>query len=113
MVYASYEGAFMSKSEDKVYNLFEILNENLINHTSLSSYERSIPHQKWIIYKIEHPDSNSKTDLNLIAHKLNKVDILTQKLDQFLTLGQHLLHNIHYLLIIKRFILSVLAQLIM
>ena len=48
MVDTSCGGAFMSKSEDEVYTLFEILSENSINYTSLSSYERSIPHQKWI-----------------------------------------------------------------
>ena len=65
---ASCGGAFMSKSEDEIYVLFEILSENLINHASLSSYERSIPHQKWIeIFKIKYSDSSFQTDLNLRA----------------------------------------------
>ena len=42
MVDASCGGAFMSKSEDEAYDLFEMLSENSINHASLSSYERSI-----------------------------------------------------------------------
>ena len=46
MVDASCGGAFMSKSEDEAYTLFKILSKNSINHASLSSYERSIPHQK-------------------------------------------------------------------
>ena len=60
MVDASCGGAFMSKSEDEAYTLFEILSENSINHASLSSYERSIPHQKWTwIYEIRQLDSSS------------------------------------------------------
>ena len=46
MVDVSCGGAFMSKSEDKAYDLFEILSENSINHASLSSYERSIEASK-------------------------------------------------------------------
>ena len=42
MVNASCGEAFMSKSEDEAYDLFKMLSENAINHTSLSSYERSI-----------------------------------------------------------------------
>ena len=79
MVDASYGGAFMNKSEDEAYTLFEILSENSINHTSLSFY------QTWIgIRKFKHLESSPKTDSNLI----NKVDFLAQKLDQVLTLGQ-------------------------
>ena len=68
MVDTSYEGTLMSKSEDKAYALFEILSKSSINHASLSSYGRSIPHQKWVeIFEIKHSDSSSKTDLNLIV----------------------------------------------
>ena len=75
----------MNKSENEVYDLFESLSENSINYASLSSYEESIPHQKWIeIFEIKYSDSSSKADLNLI----NKVDLFAQKLDQFLALGQ-------------------------
>ena len=89
MVDTSYGGAFMSKSEDGAYALFETLSENSINHVLLSFYERSIPHQKWIrIFEIKYSDSSSKTDLNLIAQKLNKVDLLAQKLDQVVVLDQ-------------------------
>ena len=78
----------MSKSENEAYTLFETLSENLINDALLSSYERSTPHQKRIeIFEIKRTDSSFKTDLNLIAKKLDKVDLLAQKLDQFLTLG--------------------------
>ena len=73
MVDASYGGAFMSKSEDEAYVLFETLSENLINHTSLTLYEKSIPHQKRAgIYEIRH--SNSNVDLNLISQRLDNVD---------------------------------------
>ncbi|XP_010246769.1 PREDICTED: uncharacterized protein LOC104589977 [Nelumbo nucifera] len=41
MVDASCGGAFMSKSEDEAYALFETLSENSINNASLYSYEPS------------------------------------------------------------------------
>ena len=67
----------MSKSEDEAYIMFEILSENSINHASLSSYERSIPHQKQTeIFEIKQTDFSSKADLNLIAQKLDKIDLL-------------------------------------
>ena len=67
----------MSKSEDKAYTLFEILSENMINHASLSSDEWSIFHQKQAeIFEIKQIDSSSKADLNLIAQKLDKVNLL-------------------------------------
>ena len=114
MVDASCGGAFMSKSEDEAYTLFETLSKNSINHASLFSYERSIPHQKWAeIFDIKQTDSSPKVDLNLIAKKLDKVDLLAQKIDQFLILGQQSPGNTHNFLIIRRFVLSVLAQPIM
>ena len=42
IVDASCEGAFMSKSENEAYDLFEMLSENSISHTLLSSYERIV-----------------------------------------------------------------------
>ena len=39
-------------------------------------------------YGIKYSDSSPKADLNLIAQRLDKVDILIQKFDQFLALGQ-------------------------
>ena len=39
-------------------------------------------------YGIKHIDSSPKADLNLIVQKLDKIDLLIQKIDQFLTLGQ-------------------------
>ena len=104
----------MSKSEDEAYTLFKILSENSINHASLSSYERSIPHQRQAEnFKIRQTDSSSKVDLNLIAQKLDKINFLAQKLDLFLILDNNLLHNRHQLLIIRRSVLFVLAQPIM
>ena len=79
----------MSKSEDEAYILFETLSENTINHASLSFYERLILHQKRTkIFEIKQIDSSSKADLNLIAKKIDKVNLLVYKLYQFLTLGQ-------------------------
>ena len=89
MVDASCGGIFISKSEDEAYILFEILSENSINHASLSSYERLIPYQKWAgIYEIRQSDSSSQVDLSLIAQKLDKVDLIAQRLDQVLALDQ-------------------------
>ena len=39
-------------------------------------------------YGIKYSDSSPKTDLNLIAQRLDKVDLFAQKFDQFLALGQ-------------------------
>ena len=39
-------------------------------------------------YEIKYSDSSSEADLNLIAQRLDKVDLLAQKFDQFLALGQ-------------------------
>ena len=77
MVNASCGGVFMSKSEDEAYTLFKILNENSINHASLSSYERSISHKKWTeIFEIKQTNSSPEANLNLIAQKLEKIDFL-------------------------------------
>ena len=74
MVDASCGGAFMSKNEDEAYTLFKTLSENSINQ---SSYERSIPHQKRAkIFEIKQTNSSPKADLNLIAQRLDKVDLL-------------------------------------
>ena len=55
MVDASCGGAFMSKSEDEAYDLFEMLSENSINHALLSSYERSIGASKRArVYEVRH-----------------------------------------------------------
>ena len=89
MIDASCGGAFLSKSEDEAYTLFKILSENLINHMSLFSYERSIPHQKQTeIFEIKYSNSSSKADLNLTAQKLDKIDLLAQKFNQILVLDQ-------------------------
>ena len=55
MVDASCGGAFMSKSEDERYDLFEMLSENSISHTSLSSYERMVGSSKWVgLYEVKN-----------------------------------------------------------
>ena len=83
MVDASCGGNLMSKSEDEAYDLFETLSENLINHASLSSNERSVgPSGKAGLYEIKnHGNNDSRMDMTLIAQKLDKVDLLAQKID--------------------------------
>ena len=90
MVDAPCGGNFMSKSEDEAYDLFETLSENLINHASLSSYERSVgPSRKARLYEIKnHGNNDSRMDMTLIAQKLDKVDLLAQKMDQVLASKQ-------------------------
>ena len=73
-------GAFMSKSEDEAYNLFEMLSENSINHASLFSYERIIgPSRQTGMYRIE---LKARADVNFIYQKSDKVDIMAQKVEQ-------------------------------
>ena len=80
IVDASCGGAFMSKSGDEAYDLFEMLSENSINYASLSSYERTIGPSKWAeMYRVE---SEARVDVNSIHKNLDKVDIMTQKLEQ-------------------------------
>ena len=88
MVDASCGGAFMSKSEDEAYDLFEMLSENSINHASLSSYERSVgPSKKGGLYEIrQRGEPDPRLDVNVLAQRLDKVDLMAQKLDQLLQL---------------------------
>ena len=85
MVNASCGGAFMSKSEDEAYDLFEMLSENSINHVSLSSYERSIGTSKRAgVYEVRNrAESELRMDINAITHTM---DLMAQKLDQILAL---------------------------
>ena len=86
MVDASCGGAFMSKSEDEAYDLFEMLSENSINHASLSSYERAVGPSKWAgLYEIKNRgEIESKLDLNAITQRLDRMDLMDQKVDQIL-----------------------------
>ena len=60
----------MSKSEDEDYDLFEMLTENSINHTSLSSYERTIGSFKRTgMYCVE---SEARVDVNFIHYKTRR-----------------------------------------
>ncbi|MQL89641.1 hypothetical protein Taro_022223 [Colocasia esculenta] len=53
MVDALCGGAFMTKSEDETYNLFDTLSENSINHASLHSYDRALgPVKKAGLYEL-------------------------------------------------------------
>ena len=74
IVDASCGGAFMSKHKDEAYDLFEMLSENLINHTFLSSYERTIGPSKWT--KMYWVEPKGRVDVNFIHKKLDKVDIM-------------------------------------
>ncbi|MQM10882.1 hypothetical protein Taro_043781 [Colocasia esculenta] len=59
MVDASCGGAFMTKSEDEAYNLFDTLSENSINHASLHSYERALgPVRKAGLYELREREEN-------------------------------------------------------
>ena len=76
---ASCGETFMSRSEDEAYDLFEMLSENSINHASLSSYERIIePSIRIGMYQVE---LEARMDVNFIHQKLDKVDIMAQKLE--------------------------------
>ena len=91
MVDASCGGAFMSKSEDEAYDLFEMLSENSINHASLSSYERTVgPSKRVGLYEVKNRgDVDHKMDTNEITQKWDMVENLAQKLDQLLALHKH------------------------
>ena len=90
IVDASCGGAFMMKSEDEAYDLFEIFSKNSINHASRSSYERTMgPSKQAGLYEVKNlGETNFKMDLNSITQKLEKVDLLAQKVDQILVLSQ-------------------------
>ncbi|MQL75219.1 hypothetical protein Taro_007594 [Colocasia esculenta] len=62
IVDASCGGAFMTKSEDEAYNLFDTLSENSINHASLHSYERALgPVKKAGLYELrDRGESDSR-----------------------------------------------------
>ena len=80
IVDASCGGAFMSKSEDEAYDLFEMLSENSINHASLSSYERNIgPSRRTGMYRVE---PETRMDVNFLYQKLDKMDLMAQKLEK-------------------------------
>ena len=83
MVDASCGGTFMSKSEDEAYDLFEMLSENSISHTSLSSYERMIRLAKRTgLYEVKNQrESENRMDINALTQKLNKMDMLAQKME--------------------------------
>ena len=84
MVDASCGGAFISKSEDEAYDLFEMLSENSISHTSLSSYERMIGQPKRAkLYEVKNQgESEIRMDVDVLAQRLNKMDMLTQKIEK-------------------------------
>ncbi|MQL74506.1 hypothetical protein Taro_006868 [Colocasia esculenta] len=87
MVDASCGGAFMTKSEDETYNLFETLSENSINHASLYSYERSLrPVKKAGMYEVRgRGESDSRVE-DLIARLNQRLEQkLEQKFDQLLS----------------------------
>jgi hypothetical protein len=77
MVDAACGGTFMLKSEDEAWSLFETLSENSMHHATTSRFDKATPAQ----------DSTKKAGIFEIGMNLelsNKVDQLSQKLDQFL-----------------------------
>ncbi|MQM10725.1 hypothetical protein Taro_043622 [Colocasia esculenta] len=86
MVDASCGGAFMTKSEDETYNLFDTLSENSINHASLHSYERALgPVKKTRLYELRRRgESNSRVEdlLDTLDQRLEQK--LEQKFDQLM-----------------------------
>ncbi|MQL97175.1 hypothetical protein Taro_029862 [Colocasia esculenta] len=88
MVDASCGGAFMTKSEDEAYNMFDTLSENSINHASLHSYERALgPVRKAGLYELrERGESDSRVE-DLLARLDQRLEQkLEQKFDQLLSL---------------------------
>ncbi|MQL75221.1 hypothetical protein Taro_007589 [Colocasia esculenta] len=86
MVDASCGGAFMTKSEDEAYNLFETLSENSTNHASLHSYERALgPVKKAELYELRgrgESDSRVEDLLERLDQRLEQK--LEQKFDQLM-----------------------------
>ena len=82
----------MSKSEDEAYDLFEMLSENSISHTSLSSYERMIRQPKRTrLYELKNQgESKIRMDVNTLAQRLNKMDMLAQKMEKVDLVAQKL-----------------------
>ena len=74
----------MSKSEDEAYDLFEMLSENFISHTSLSSYERMIRQPKRIgLFEVKNQcETEIRMDVNALAQRINKLDMLAQKMEK-------------------------------
>ena len=68
----------MSKSEDEDYDLFEMLSENFISHTSLSSYERMIGQPKRAgLFEVKNQcESEIRIDVNALVQRINKLDML-------------------------------------
>ena len=78
MIDASCGRTFMLKSDDEVWQLFEILSENFLHHMFATSREQPMLQQKRSrIYQIEN-----------IMDIHSKVDELSQKLDRLLNTGQ-------------------------
>ena len=82
----------MSKSEDEAYDLFEMLGENSISHSSLSSYERMIgPAKRTGLYEVKNQgESENMMDINALTQKLNKIDTLAQKMEKVDLVAQKL-----------------------
>jgi hypothetical protein len=84
---ASFGGNFLNHDVDSASELFEGMVENSINNTSMSQFTRGNSHQN------PHPKSHQKgiheignqsssIDLEIIAKKLDKVDIIAKHLDE-------------------------------
>jgi len=79
MVDASCGGTFMTKNEDVAWELFNTMSDNFMHHASISRSDRFTP--TIVQKKSEVCESGHLLDIH------SKVDLLTQKLDQILSMG--------------------------
>ncbi|CAA6664416.1 unnamed protein product [Spirodela intermedia] len=69
-------GAFMEKTPDEIYNLYENLSENSKDQASFKLYDKD---KKRGIYELHHNnDSNSRNEVNQINQRLEKLDLFIE-----------------------------------
>ncbi|CAA6656599.1 unnamed protein product [Spirodela intermedia] len=67
-------GAFMEKTPDEIYSLYENLSENSRDQASFELYDRD---KKRGIYELHHDDdSKLRNEVNQINQRLEKIDLL-------------------------------------
>ncbi|CAA7407820.1 unnamed protein product [Spirodela intermedia] len=67
-------GAFMEKTPDEIYSLYENLSENSRDQASFELYDRD---KKKGIYELHHDDdSKLRNEVNQINQRLEKIDLL-------------------------------------
>ena len=82
----------MSKSKDEAYDLFEMLNENSISHTSISLYVKIVgPPKRATLDEVKNQgELKNRMDVNALAQRLNKMDMLVQKMEKVDLVAQKL-----------------------